>query len=75
MKGGGSLDPMRVNYFLAVLGEALQRMDDPAARYSIALPDMKQFRGLWSRLPALAKTRTQITALFVAPSGDVVEVE
>ena len=73
MKGGGSRDPMRVNYFLAVLGELLQRMDDPAARYSIALPDMKQFRGLWSRLPMVAKTRTQITALFVAASGDVVE--
>ena len=74
VKGGGSLDPMRVNYFLAVLGELLQRMDDPAAHYSIALPDMKQFRGLWSRLPALAKTRTHITALFVAASGEVVEV-
>lgn len=74
VKGGGSLDPMRVNYFLAVLGELLQRMDDPAARYSIALPDVKQFRGLWSRLPTLAKTRTHITALFVAASGEVVEV-
>ncbi len=74
VKGGGSLDAMRVNYFLAVLGELLQRMDDPAARYSIALPDMKQFRGLWSRLPTLAKDRTHITALFVAQSGDVEEV-
>ena len=74
VKGGGSLDPMRVNYFLAVLGELLQRMDDPTARYSIALPDIKQFRGLWSRLPTLAKKRTHITALFVAASGDVVEV-
>jgi hypothetical protein len=74
VKGGGSLDAMRVNYFLAVLGELLQRMDDPAARYSIALPDIKQFRGLWSRLPTLAKDRTHITALFVAQSGDVEEV-
>lgn len=74
VKGGGSLDAMRVNYFLAVLGELLQRMDDPAARYSIALPEMKQFRGLWSRLPTLAKDRTHITALFVAQSGDVEEV-
>lgn len=73
-KGRGSLDAMRVNYFLAVLGELLQRMDDQAARYSIALPDMKQFRGLWSRLPGIAKSRTQITALFVGPTGDVEEV-
>jgi len=29
---------MRVNYFLGVLGETLQRMDDAQAKYSIALP-------------------------------------
>ena len=39
-KGCGSLQPMRVNYFIGMLGETLQRMDDPAARYSIALPDL-----------------------------------
>jgi hypothetical protein len=71
VKGGGSLQPMRVNYFLGVLGETLQRMDDPKAAYSIALPDLKQFRNLWSRLPALAKARTQISALFVARDGSV----
>jgi hypothetical protein len=70
-KGGGSLQPMRVNYFLMILGEILQRMDDSSARYSIALPDMRQFRGLWSRLPRHAKTRTAVTALFVSPNGDV----
>jgi len=43
-------------------------------RYSIALPDLPQFRGLWSRLPSLAKSRTQITALFVKASGEVDEV-
>jgi len=73
-KGGGSLQPMRVNYFLGVLGETLQRMDDPDAAYSIALPDVKQFRGLWSRLPKLAKERTRITALFVSENGDVDQV-
>jgi hypothetical protein len=74
VKGSGSLNPMRVNYFLAVLGEILQRMHDPEALYSIALPDMAQFRGLWRRLPALAKSRTQISALFVSQSGHVEEV-
>jgi hypothetical protein len=68
-KGSGSLDPMRVNYFLGVLGETLQRMDDPKAAYSIALPDLQQFRKLWSRLPVLAKQRTKITALFVKEDG------
>ena len=73
-KGRGSLDPMRVNYFLAVLGETLQRMSDPEAQYSIALPDLPQFRNLWARLPALAKHRTGISALFVAETGEVSEV-
>ena len=50
-----------------------QRMDDPAARYSIALPDMAQFRGLWKRLPQLAKQRTQVTALFARADGTVRE--
>lgn len=72
-KGCGSLAPMRVNYFLAVIGETLQRMDDPNARYSIALPEMSQFRGLWNRLPPLAKTRLELTALFVDENGRVQE--
>jgi hypothetical protein len=65
---------MRVNYFLGVLGELLQRMSDPEAKYSIALPDLPQFRRLWERLPELAKRRTTISALFVSGSGDVEEV-
>lgn len=73
-KGRGSLDPMRVNYFLGVLGELLQRMNDPGAKYSIALPDLSQFRRLWDRLPELAKRRTGISALFVNDSGRVEEV-
>jgi hypothetical protein len=73
-KGGGSLQPMRVNYFLMILGEVLQKMHDPAARYSIALPDMRQFRGLWERLPGLAKTRLGISALFIGPNGEIEEI-
>lgn len=74
VKGIGSRPEMRVNYFLSILGETLQRMEDPLAKYSIALPDIQQFRRLWERLPALAKERTQITALFVTGKGSVVEV-
>lgn len=73
VKGCGSRDPMRVNYFLAALGELLQRMTDPRARYSVAFPDLPQFSRLWQKLPRLAKDRTGITALFVAASGDVRE--
>jgi hypothetical protein len=70
VKGIGTRSAMRVNYFIGILGEILQRMDDPNAKYSIALPDMKQFRGLWERLPHVA---IQITALFIDPQGAVTE--
>ena len=72
VKGGGSLQPMRVNYFLSALGELLQRMDNPDVSYSIAFPDIQQFRRLWERLPTLAKSRTGISALFVGVDGNVV---
>ncbi len=71
VKGRGSRSAMRVNYFLGVLGETLQRMNDPNARYSIALPDLPQYRSLWERLPSLAKKRTGISALFVDRHGKV----
>ena len=73
-KGPGSRPPMRVNYFLSILGETLQRMNDPDAHYSIALPDLPQYRGLWDRLPDLAKSRTRISILFVSLDGQVAEV-
>lgn len=73
-KGQGSLNPMRVNYFLGILGETLQRMEDPNAKYSIALPDIQQFRNLWRRLPFLAKSRTGITAIFIDKNGNVIEI-
>ena len=74
VKGQGSRNAMRVNYFLGILGETLQRMEDPNAKYSIALPDIPQFRNLWIRLPLLAKSRTGITAIFVTANGKVNEI-
>ncbi|MEW6219088.1 MAG: hypothetical protein AB1634_06070 [Thermodesulfobacteriota bacterium] len=73
-KGSGSRPQMRVNYFLAVLGTILHRMDDPRARYSIALPDMPQFRRLWEGLPGLARARTTLSAIFVDQEGRVQHV-
>lgn len=75
VKGCGSRSAMRVNYFISILGELLQRMQNEAWRYSIALPDLPQYRNLWSRLPGLAKTRTTISALFVKPDGSVIRVD
>ena len=71
VKGPGSRPPMRVNYFISILGETLQRMNDPDAKYSIALPDLEQYRRLWNRLPQLAKTRTGISLLLVSVDGEI----
>lgn len=74
VKGPGSRQPMRVNYFISILGETLQRMSDPTARYSIAFPDLPQYRNLWSRLPDLAKSRTGISIIFVSKSCQLVRL-
>lgn len=71
VKGCGSRPEMRVNYFISILGELLQRMDDPNARYSIALPDIQQYRNLWMRIPWLAKNRTKIDVIFVSTDGSI----
>lgn len=73
VKGCGSRQPMRNNYFISVLGEILQRMNDSNARYSIAFPDMKQYRNLWNKLPNIAKERTTIDMLLVDSKGNVKE--
>ncbi|MBQ7002210.1 MAG: MarR family transcriptional regulator [Oscillospiraceae bacterium] len=73
IKGPGSRPPMRVNYFIGILGETLQRMDDPNARYTIVFPDMPQYRKLWDRLPALAKARTTIDMILVGTDGSITE--
>jgi hypothetical protein len=75
VKGRGSLPAMRVNYFLMILGEIMQRMSDDSARHSIALPDIPQYRKLWDRLPPLARSRLQVSALFVSQAGTVVELQ
>jgi hypothetical protein len=73
VKGSGSFQPVSLNNFLSVLGEIVQRMDDPNCKYSVALPDLEHFRRLWGRLPVLAKARMTITALFINLEGRVVE--
>ncbi len=65
------LNPLDI--FTAALGEILQRMDNPADKYSIALPNETPFLRLWSSLPDLVKHRLNITALFVDPAGFIRE--
>ena len=71
VKGAGSREQMRANYFLNVLGEILQEMRYEEAAYSVAFPDMQQYRRLWKRLPKLAKHRLGLSALFVSSTGNV----
>jgi|GEM_PF-1094524 hypothetical protein len=70
-KGIGKYQPMRVNYFLGALAELMQRMSNPHALYSVAFPDISQYRRLWDRLPSLAKERTGVSALFVSDTGKI----
>src|SRR2546421_1922181 len=50
-KGEVLLQPQQVNYFLGALGELVQRMDDPRARYGLALPENRQYRVSWHGFP------------------------
>ena len=71
VKGCGSRPQMRVNYFLSMLGEILQRMDNEKYQYYIALPKIKQYENLWQRFPLIAKRRTQIKLILVDSNGEL----
>ena len=63
------------NYFVGMLGELIQRMEDPEATYAIALPDNHQYRGLVNRLPGLAKNRMTLAVFWVDRMADGFTVE
>jgi hypothetical protein len=71
----GKDGPQQVNYFVGMLGEVVQRMDDAQASYGIALPDNRQYRGLVNRLPALAKERLMLAVFWVRREGHELTVE
>lgn len=70
-KGHGGYPQKQGNYFLNGLSELMQRMDNPATRYSLAFPDIPRYRGLWERLPSLVKKRLGFSMLFVDDNGEV----
>lgn len=74
-KGEAANPPQQVNYFLGAIGELVQRLDDPDARYGLALPDHRQYRGLVKRLPRLAWARLHLVVLFVRRADGGFEVE
>ncbi|MEZ0578133.1 restriction endonuclease [Nocardioides sp. MH1] len=62
------------NYFVGMLGELVQRMNDPAATYGIALPDNGQYRGLVNRLPSYARERLGLVVFWVSRQNDAIVV-
>ena len=74
VKGTASRPPMFNNYFLSIIGEILQRMDNPYAKYSIAFPNNQKFIRLWNELPFEAKQRLGITMLIVRSDGEIEEL-
>jgi hypothetical protein len=61
----GTSGAQQVNYFIGMLGELLQRMDDENASYGIALPLNRQYKGLVERLPRLARERIGLNVFWV----------
>jgi hypothetical protein len=71
----GKSGPQQVIYFVGMLGELVQRMDDAQASYGIALPDNRQYRRLVNRLPAPARERLRLAVFWVSREGDELIVE
>lgn len=70
-KGQAPPGAQQVNYFLNALGELVQRMSDEHTRYALALPNLRQYRNLVTRLPHLARERLRLSIYFVDSKGSV----
>lgn len=73
-KGEVALQPQQHNYFVGALGELVQRLDDPNARYGLALPNHRQYHGLVDRLPEEAKKRLNFVVYWVERGPEGVRV-
>lgn len=69
-KGKDSYQQMRLNYFLAALGELLQHMDEIDARYALALPAHRQFVDLMLDLPAWVRAHLGLCFFLARPASD-----
>lgn len=68
-KGSASRPEMWTNFFHNALGQIAIRMQDPSARYGLAMPDCQQYRRLWKKVPLLARERMRLSGLFVDEAG------
>lgn len=62
---------MRENYFLAVLGEIISRMNQETARYAIALPDNEYKTKKVRRIPRRVRQLLKLDVLLVNERGRV----
>jgi len=69
-EGESRQGPQQRNYFTNAIGELVERMTDPPAKYGLALPDNPQFRGLVERLPPYVWDRLQFCVYFVSRAND-----
>jgi len=69
-KGEGSRNEMFNNYFIGILGELLQRMNETAAEYGIALPAHRKYARLIEELSDNVRFVLRVNFYLVRPSGD-----
>jgi len=62
---GEDSQPHQTNYFVGALGELIQHMTHPDARYGFAFPDSAQYRALVRTLPRPAWDRLRLVVYFV----------
>ena len=68
-KGEGTQNAMFNNFFVSVLGEILQRMNEQAAEYGIALPAHRKFARLIEELSDTPRFVLRLNFYLVRPSS------
>jgi hypothetical protein len=69
-KGEGTLNPMRVNFFVMVLGELMQKMDSSDKQYGIAFPAHQQYVKLIHKLPLHVKQQMKLHIYLAKRVGE-----
>lgn len=69
-KGEGSRNEMFNNFFVSILGEILQRMNEQAAEYGIALPAHRKYARLIEELSDNPRFVLRLNFYLVRPSSD-----
>ena len=71
----GTNGPQQVNYFLSMLGELVQRMDDADASYGIALPANRRTVALSTAFPHWPSKGSGSQCFWVSRDDDTLNVQ